>query len=69
VFKHCPVCNKTEFNIFLSQHFIVDTEDYIPKKDDVGEYMDHATCVSCGYKLTSSERESLEELLVWSEQE
>lgn len=69
MFKNCPACSRTEFNIFLSQRFIVNTKDYIPREDEVGEYMDHASCVSCGYKLTTKERESFENLINWGEQE
>lgn len=69
MFKNCPACDRTEFNIFLSQHFVVNTEDYIPKENDAGKYMDHASCASCGYILTKEERESLENLIKWGEQE
>lgn len=67
MFKHCPACNGTKFNIFLSKCFKVDTEDYIPQPDNIGDYLDHSSCTLCGYQLSVKERESLEELLVWED--
>lgn len=69
IFKSCPACGKNEFRISLCQGFTVNTFDYIAKRNNLKEYIDFCICISCNYSLGVKERESLENLIKWEEQE